>query len=155
MNIGSRLKQILDERQMNVSQLSREAGIPAQTLYAMIKRDSNKADMDIMARLLEALDLDLLEFLQMEPRRKKRVRTGGRPAAKAESQRSARELEKPEESAGEQVESGKAKEAAGAAEKAEAQRSAGELEKPEESAGEQVEPENFSRRRGDIEDYLL
>ena len=155
MNIGSRLKQILDERQMNVSQLSREAGIPAQTLYAMIKRDSNKADMDIMARLLEALDLDLLEFLQMEPRRKKRVRTGGRPEEKAEPQRSAGELEKSEESAGEQVESGKAKEAAGAAEKAEAQRSAGELEKPEESAGEQVEPENFSRRRGDIEDYLL
>ena len=120
MNIGSRLKQILDERQMNVSQLSREAGIPAQTLYAMIKRDSNKADMDIMARLLEALDLDLLEFLQMEPRRKKRVRTGGRPAAKAEPQRSA-----------------------------------GELEKLEESAGELVEPENFSHRRGDIEDYLL
>ncbi len=71
MNIGSRLKQILDERQMNVNQLSREAGVSAQTLYAMIKRDSNKADMDIMARLLEALDMDLLEFLQMEPRKKK------------------------------------------------------------------------------------
>lgn len=154
MNIGSRLKQILDERQMNVSQLSREAGIPAQTLYAMIKRDSNKADMDIMARLLEALDLDLLEFLQMEPRRKGKGKAGGKTAAAGKE-------------AAEQVEPGKTKEAAGEPEKSEAQRSAreqekgkrevpaGELEKPEESAGEQVEPENFGRRRGDIEDYLL
>lgn len=71
MNIGSRLKQILDERGMNVSQLAREAEVPAQTLYAMIKRDSNKADMDIMARILEALDMDLLEFLQLEPRKRK------------------------------------------------------------------------------------
>lgn len=70
MNIGSRLKQILEERNINVSQFARDAQIPAQTIYAMIKRDSNKADMDIMARILEALDMDLLEFLQMEPRKK-------------------------------------------------------------------------------------
>ena len=72
MNIGSRLKQILDEKGLTVSQLSREAEVPAQTLYAMIKRDSNKADMDIMARILEALDMDLMEFMQLEPRKKKR-----------------------------------------------------------------------------------
>lgn len=76
MNIGSRLKEILEQRNMNVSQLSREAEVPAQTLYAMIKRDSNKADMDIMARILEALDMDLLEFLGQEPRKhKKRKQT--------------------------------------------------------------------------------
>ena len=80
MNIGSRLKQILEERNINVSQFAREAEIPAQTLYAMIKRDSNKADMDIMARILEALDMDLLEFLEMEPRKKKAVK---KTAAKA------------------------------------------------------------------------
>lgn len=71
MNIGSRLKQILEERNLNVSGFSREAGVPAQTLYAMIKRDSNKADMDIMVKILEALDMDLLEFMEMEPRRRK------------------------------------------------------------------------------------
>lgn len=63
MNIGSRLKQILQERNMNVSQLARTADIPAQTLYAMIKRDSNKADMDIMAKLLNALDMEFMEFM--------------------------------------------------------------------------------------------
>lgn len=68
MNIGSRLKQILAERDMTVSQLSRTSGIPAQTLYAMINRDSNKADMDIMAKMLVALDMDFMEFLEMETR---------------------------------------------------------------------------------------
>ncbi len=66
MNIGSRLKQILSERDMNVNQLAREADIPAQTLYAMISRDSNKADMDIIARLLNALDMDFMDFMGQE-----------------------------------------------------------------------------------------
>ena len=66
MHIGSRLKQILEERNMTVSQLARESGIPAQTLYAMINRDSNKADMDIMAKMLVALDMDFMEFLELE-----------------------------------------------------------------------------------------
>ena len=81
MNIGSRLKQILDERELNVSQLAREAEVSPQTLYAMIKRDSNKADMDIMARILDALDMDLLEFMGMEPKRK-RKNTGKKLATK-------------------------------------------------------------------------
>lgn len=63
MNIGSRLKQILEERKISANRLAHEAGVPAQTLYAMIKRDSNKADMDIMARLLRALDMELMEFM--------------------------------------------------------------------------------------------
>lgn len=66
MNIGSRLKQILEERKMNVNQLAREAGVPAQTLYAMISRDSNKANMDIIARLLHALDMDFMDFMGQE-----------------------------------------------------------------------------------------
>ena len=63
MNIGSRLKQVLEERGISANRLAHEAGVPAQTLYAMIKRDSNKADMDIMARLLRALDMELTEFM--------------------------------------------------------------------------------------------
>lgn len=138
MNIGSRLKQILDERQMNVNQLSREAGVSAQTLYAMIKRDSNKADMDIMARLLEALDMDLLEFLQMEPRKKKGAAAGGKKAAASgkETLEESREAESVRET------------------KALAQEEPGEYaEEPEAASGE---PEASSRyRRGEIEDYLL
>lgn len=95
MNIGSRLKEILEERSMNVSQLSREAEVPAQTLYAMIKRDSNKADMDIMARILEALDMDLLEFLGQEPRKHKKKKSTTKPITKA-MEPEIEEIEEPE-----------------------------------------------------------
>ena len=132
MNIGSRLKQILDERQMNVNQLSREAGVSAQTLYAMIKRDSNKADMDIMARLLEALDMDLLEFLQMEPRKKKGA------GAEMKNAAGVKKVKVTKKAVEESREAESVLELQGLAQE------------------EPGEPETFSRyRRGEIEDYLL
>ena len=66
MNLGSRLKQILDERGLTVTQFSKEAGVPAQTLYALINRDSNKADMDILIKVLTALDIDFFTFMGAE-----------------------------------------------------------------------------------------
>ena len=66
MNLGSRLKHILDERGLTVTQFSKEAGVPAQTLYALINRDSNKADMDILIKLLAALDMDFFTFMGVE-----------------------------------------------------------------------------------------
>ena len=63
MNLGSRLKQLLDERGLTGTQLSKEAGVPAQTVYALINRDSNKADMDILMKLLAALDMDFFTFM--------------------------------------------------------------------------------------------
>ena len=66
MNLGSRLKHILDERGLTVTQFSKEAGVPAQTIYALINRDSNKADMDILIKLLTALDMDFFTFMGAE-----------------------------------------------------------------------------------------
>ncbi len=103
MNIGSRLKQILDERHLNVSQLARSADIPAQTLYAMIKRDSNKADMDIMAKLLRGLDMEFMEFMGQDWQKsakekvKKDMPEEERP--KSEEQKAAREKEELKNSA--------------------------------------------------------
>lgn len=66
MNLGSRLKHILAERGLTVTQFSKEAGVPAQTIYALINRDSNKADMDILIKLLTALDMDFFTFMGAE-----------------------------------------------------------------------------------------
>ena len=63
MNLGSRLKQILDERGLTVTQFSKEANVPAQTLYALINRDSNKADMDILIKVLTTLNMDFFTFM--------------------------------------------------------------------------------------------
>lgn len=66
MHLGSRLKQILDERDLTVTRFSKEAGVPAQTIYALINRDSNKADMDILRKLLTALDMDFFTLMGYE-----------------------------------------------------------------------------------------
>ena len=66
MNLGSRLKHILKERGLTVTRFSKEAGVPAQTIYALINRDSNKADMDILIKLLTALDMDLFTLMGVE-----------------------------------------------------------------------------------------
>ena len=66
MNLGSRLKHILAERGLTVTQFSKAAGVPAQTIYALINRDSNTADMDILIKLLTALNMDFFTFMDAE-----------------------------------------------------------------------------------------
>ena len=68
MNLGSRLEEILKDRGMTVTQLAREAEVSPQTLYAMIRRDSNKVDMNIMARILQAPQMELAEFVELAGR---------------------------------------------------------------------------------------
>ena len=62
--IGMTLKKILDERGMNVNKLSRCTGIPAQTLYSVIRRDSMKIDFDILLRICEELDVPVEVFYE-------------------------------------------------------------------------------------------
>ncbi len=99
MNIGSRLKEILEERNLTVSQVAREADISPQTLYAMINRDSNKADMDILARLLLALDMDFMEFLKLDPIEKKENASRLSAPKKASSAQTTGAAKKPETAA--------------------------------------------------------
>ena len=68
--IGTTLKRFLRERNMNVNELSRRAGISPQTLYSIIKRDSMKIDFDMLLRLCEGLDVPVEVFYEA---------CGGRP----------------------------------------------------------------------------
>ena len=87
MNLGSRLKHILDERGWNVTQFSKEAGVPAQTIYALINRDSNKADMDILMKMLAALDVDFFTFMGTEAPASVNTSTQGTAAASSAQER--------------------------------------------------------------------
>ncbi|MEG2007352.1 MAG: S24 family peptidase [Oscillospiraceae bacterium] len=60
--IGLTLKRIIDESGTNVNELSRRTGIPAQTLYSLIRRDSMKIDFEVLLRLCEALDAPVERF---------------------------------------------------------------------------------------------
>lgn len=60
--IGSTLKQLLAQRGMSVSELSRRAGVSSQTLYSLIKRDSMKIDFDVLLKLCRALEVPVSAF---------------------------------------------------------------------------------------------
>lgn len=55
--IGSTLKQLLAQRDMNVSELARRSGVSVQTLYSIIKRDSARVDPELIERLCRTLDV--------------------------------------------------------------------------------------------------
>ena len=60
--IGATLRQVLEEQGSNVNELSRKTGIPAQTLYSVIRRDGMKIDFDVLLRICEALDVPVERF---------------------------------------------------------------------------------------------
>ena len=60
--IGTTLKSLLEERGMNVSELSRLTGIPAQTLYSIIKRDNMKIDFEVLLKICKALYVPVEHF---------------------------------------------------------------------------------------------
>ncbi len=67
--IGSTLKRLLAERRMAVGELSRAVGVPAQTLYSIIRRDNMKIDFDVLLRICGALDVPLEVFCGDDPNR--------------------------------------------------------------------------------------
>ena len=60
--IGSKLKELLSKRGMNVIELSRQTGISAQTLYSIIKRDNMKIDFDMLLSICHALEVPVQMF---------------------------------------------------------------------------------------------
>lgn len=62
--IGTTLKRFLQERNMNVNELSRRTGISAQTLYSIIKRDGMKIDFDMLLKICEGLDVPVEVFYE-------------------------------------------------------------------------------------------
>lgn len=62
--IGTTMKRLLQERSMNVNELSRKTGIPAQTLYSIIKRDSTKIDFEMLLKICEGLEVPLESFYE-------------------------------------------------------------------------------------------
>lgn len=60
--IGGTLREILDSRGMNVSELSRISGVSAPTLYSLIRRDSMKADFDVLLKICAALEVPVSVF---------------------------------------------------------------------------------------------
>lgn len=55
MGIGSKLTHIMKEQNTNANELAAKAGIPAQTVYSLIRRDASKVDIDTLIKIARAL----------------------------------------------------------------------------------------------------
>ena len=66
MGIGSKLKMIMDDRGLKVSELSELTHLPAQTIYSLISRDSNKVSIDALLTICNALSLSVEDFYNFD-----------------------------------------------------------------------------------------
>ena len=60
--IGKILQEILNEKGIKVSELSRLINVSDQTLYSIIKRDNMKIDFEILLKICSALNVDIERF---------------------------------------------------------------------------------------------
>lgn len=51
MGIGSKLSELMATNNTNVNELSRNVGVSPQTIYSIIKRDSKKADIEVLLKI--------------------------------------------------------------------------------------------------------
>jgi transcriptional regulator with XRE-family HTH domain len=66
MGIGIRLEKIMKEKGINANELSIKIGVTPSTLYSMIKRDSNRVDIDLIIKIARALNITADELLSDE-----------------------------------------------------------------------------------------
>lgn len=67
MGIGIRLEKIMKEKGINANELSLKIGVTPSTLYSMIKRDSNRVDIDLIIKIARALNMTADELISDEP----------------------------------------------------------------------------------------
>ena len=53
MGIGKKLEQLLDANNMNANELAKKINVSPQTIYSMIKRDSKKADIEVLLKIAD------------------------------------------------------------------------------------------------------
>lgn len=55
MGIGSKLTKLMKEQDTNANELASKAGVPPTTIYSLIRRDSNRVDIDSLIKIARAL----------------------------------------------------------------------------------------------------
>lgn len=60
--IGKTLQNLLDEKNINVNELSKMIGVSNQTLYSIIKRDNMKIDFEVLLKICRALNVSVEYF---------------------------------------------------------------------------------------------
>ena len=53
MGIGTKLDNLLTLNNMNANELAKKIGVSPQTIYSIIKRDSKKADIEVLLKIAD------------------------------------------------------------------------------------------------------
>ena len=63
MGIGNRLSVLLEKRETNPNELAKKVGVSPQTIYSIIKRDSKKADIEVLLKIADTLGVSVEYFI--------------------------------------------------------------------------------------------
>ena len=65
MGIGVRLEAIMKAKGINANELAKKIGVTPSTIYSMIKRDSNRVDIDLIIKIAHALGIPDAYIMEM------------------------------------------------------------------------------------------
>lgn len=72
MGIGKKLSELMKKQGTNANELAQKIGVAPTTIYSMIKRDSKKADIEVLIRISEELGVEPEYFCDtIEPKQEK------------------------------------------------------------------------------------
>ena len=63
MGIGRKLSILLDANNTNPSELAKKVGVSPQTIYSIIKRDSKKADIEVLLKIADIFGVTVEYFV--------------------------------------------------------------------------------------------
>jgi len=63
MGIGHSLKLAMQKNNTNANELASRLGVTPSTLYSMVQRDSNRINIDLVAKIAHVLNMTLDELL--------------------------------------------------------------------------------------------
>lgn len=63
MGIGNKLSILLEKKNTNPNELAKQVGVSAQTIYSIIKRDSKKADIEVLLKIADILGVTVEYFV--------------------------------------------------------------------------------------------
>ncbi len=63
MGIGIKLSKLLDSNGTNANELANKIGVSPQTIYSMIKRDSKKADIEVLLKIADTFGVTAEYFV--------------------------------------------------------------------------------------------
>ena len=63
MGIGNKLAKLLETNETNANELARQIDVSPQTIYSIIKRDSKKADIEVLLKIADVFGVNAEYFV--------------------------------------------------------------------------------------------